>query len=92
MSSTRKAKNGTPPASEAASVIISLEERRRLKMEASAKRREELRAQKVRDIKARIAEGTYHVDAADVARSIVRRELARLLEGKRANSDKKKKS
>ena len=92
MSSARKAKNRTPPASEAAPVIVSLEERRRLKLETSAKRREELRAQKLRDIKARIEQGTYHVDAAKVAKSIVRSEIARLLEGKRPNPAKKKKS
>ena len=92
MRSTRKAKNGTSPASEAAPVIPSLEARRRLKMEASAKRREELRAQKIGDIKARIAQGTYHVDAAEVAQSIARSELARLLDGKRPNPAKRKKS
>lgn len=92
MRSTRKAKNGTSPASEAAPVIVSLAERRRLKMEAAAKRREELRAQKIRDIKARIAAGTYHVDAAEVAKSIVRSELALLLEGKRPNPAKRRKS
>ncbi|MBI3801265.1 MAG: flagellar biosynthesis anti-sigma factor FlgM [Deltaproteobacteria bacterium] len=61
-------------------------------MEASAKRSEELRAQKIRDIKARIAQGTYHVDAAEVAKSIARSELARLLDGKRSNPAKRKKS
>jgi anti-sigma28 factor (negative regulator of flagellin synthesis) len=59
-------------------------------VEVLAKRREELRAQKIRDIKARIEQGTYHVDAADVAKSIVRSGIARLLDGKRPNSDKKK--
>jgi len=92
MSSTRKAKSSLPAASKTAPVIISLEERRRLKLEAAAKRREEFRAQKVRDIKARVAEGTYHVDAAEVAKSIVRNELARLLHGKRPNPVKEKKS
>jgi len=92
MRSTRKAKNGTAPAREAAPVIPSLAARRRLKMEASAKRREELRARKIRDIKARLEEGTYHVDAAEVAKSIARSELARLLDGKRPNPAKRKNS
>src|SRR5438034_849298 len=46
MSSTRKAKSGKPPVSEAPAVISSPEERQR-------------RAQKLREIKARIEEGTY---------------------------------
>ncbi|HEV8716660.1 MAG TPA: flagellar biosynthesis anti-sigma factor FlgM [Candidatus Binatia bacterium] len=88
MNSTKKAKSGKLSVNEAPPVIISLAERRRLKM-ASAKREEELRARKVREIKARIEEGTYHIDAANVAKSIVRREVARLLSGKRPNSHKR---
>lgn len=83
MNSTRKVKSGKSPAGEAAPVVISLEERRRLEMEASAKREAELRAQKIKEIKARIEQGTYRVDAADVAKNIVRREIVRLLGGKR---------
>ena len=69
MRSTRKAKSGKPPVSEAPAVVISPEERRR-------------RAQKLREIKAQIEAGTYRVGAADVAKSIVRREITRLLGGK----------
>lgn len=68
MSSTRKAKSGKPSVSEAP-LITSLEERQR-------------RAQKLGEIKAQIEEGTYRIDAADVAKSIIRREIARLLGGK----------
>jgi anti-sigma-28 factor FlgM len=38
----------------------------------------ELRAQRVQQLKKQIAEGTYHIDAADVARGIARREIPRL--------------
>jgi flagellar biosynthesis anti-sigma factor FlgM len=92
MSSDRKEKRGKIPASEAASGIISLEERRRLKKMALAKRGDELRAQKVREIKEQIEEGTYHIDAADVAKSLVRGEVARLLAGKRPTPDKRRES
>ncbi len=92
MSSTRKERREQPPASEAAQGIISLEERRRLKMEALAKRGDELRAQKVREIKEQIEEGSYHIDAADVAKSLVRSEVARLLGGKRPNPNKRRES
>jgi flagellar biosynthesis anti-sigma factor FlgM len=92
MSSDRKEKRGKIPASEAASGIISLEERRRLKRMALAKRGDELRAQKVREIKEQIEEGTYHIDAADVAKSLVRGEVARLLGGKRPTTDKRRES
>jgi flagellar biosynthesis anti-sigma factor FlgM len=92
MSSDRKEKRGKIPASEAASGIISLEERRRLKKMALAKRGDELRAQKVREIKEQIEEGTYHIDAADVAKSLVRGEVARLLGGKRPAPNKRRES
>ena len=69
MSSTRKAKSGKPPVSEAPAVISSPEERQR-------------RAQKLKEIKAQIEAGTYRISAADVAKSIVRREITRLLGGK----------
>jgi flagellar biosynthesis anti-sigma factor FlgM len=92
MSSDRKEKRGKIPASEAASGIISLEERRRFKMAALAKRGDELRAQKVREIKEQIEEGTYHIDAADVAKSLVRGEVAQLLGSKRPTPNKRRES
>jgi flagellar biosynthesis anti-sigma factor FlgM len=92
MSSDRKEKRGKTPASEAAPGVISLEKRRRSKVEALAKRGDELRAQKVREIKAQIEEGTYHIDTADVAKSLVRSEVAQLLGGKRPTPNKRKES
>ena len=88
MSSTRKAKNGKPPVSEAP-LITSLEEHHRPKMAVSTKREDELRARKLREIKAQIEEGTYRIDAADLAKSIVRREIVRLLSGKPPKPDKR---
>ncbi len=92
MSSDRKEKRGKIPASEAAPGVVSLEERRRLKRTALAKRGDKLRAQKVREIKEQIEEGTYHIDAADVAKSLVRNEVARLLGSKRPTPNKRRKS
>jgi flagellar biosynthesis anti-sigma factor FlgM len=40
---------------------------------------DELRAEKVNKIKEQLAQGTYKVDAEDVAKSIARGEVARLL-------------
>ena len=93
MSSERKGKKVSKiPANEVAPDVISLEERRRLKMEALAKQGDELRAQKVREIRAQIKEGTYQIDAADVAKSLVRSEITRLLGGKRPTSNKRRES
>lgn len=92
MSSGRKEKRGKPPASEVAPGSVSLEERRRLKMEALVKRGDALRAQKIKAIKEQLEEGTYHISAADVAKSLVRSEVAWLLGGKRPTPDKRRKS
>jgi flagellar biosynthesis anti-sigma factor FlgM len=92
MSSTRKAKLRPLSVREAAPVSISPQACRRSPVQALAKRAEELRAQKIKDIKARIEQGTYHVDAAEVAQSIVRTEIAWLLNGERPSPAKKKNS
>jgi anti-sigma28 factor (negative regulator of flagellin synthesis) len=44
-----------------------------------AARGDELRAEKVRQLKEQIAQGTYHVETADVAKGIARSEISRLL-------------
>jgi flagellar biosynthesis anti-sigma factor FlgM len=64
---------------EAAQVSISSEARQLQRVAALAQRGDELRAEKVRQLKEQIAQGTYHVEAADVAQGIVRSEIARLL-------------
>ena len=88
--STRKANTGRHATSAAAPVSVTPPACRRAQVTALAERGEELRAQKVKDLKARIEAGTYPVDAAEVAKSIVRTEVARLLDGKRPNSGRKK--
>jgi anti-sigma28 factor (negative regulator of flagellin synthesis) len=50
---------------------------------AVEKEEAELRKQKTKRIKKQIAEGTYHVEATEVAKAIVRDEIARLLSNKR---------
>lgn len=47
------------------------------------KEKAETREQKIKRIKKQIEEGTYHVDAAKVAKAIVRGEITRLLGSKR---------
>ena len=46
----------------------------------------EFRAQRVQQLKKQIAEGIYHIDAADVARGIARREIPWLLHLTRGRS------
>ena len=82
MSSAREEKRSHPRAGEASQVLVSLEERRRLKMSALAKRGDELRAQRVREIREQLEHGTYHTAAADVAAAMLRGEVTRLLSDK----------
>src|SRR5215831_10088048 len=58
----------------AAQVSISAEARKLQKVVALAGRGDEMRAEKVRQLKEQIANGTYHVDAKDVAKSMTRHE------------------
>jgi flagellar biosynthesis anti-sigma factor FlgM len=60
-------------------VSISAEARKLQKVVALAERGDELRAEKLRQIKEQIEQGTYHVKAADVAKSVARHEISRLL-------------
>lgn len=64
---------------EATKVNISSEARRLQKIAALAQSGDELRAEKVRRLKEQIMRGEFHVEATDVARGIVRSEIARLL-------------
>lgn len=63
----------------AAQVSISTEARELQKVVALAERGDELRAEKLRQIKEQIDNGTYQVQAKDVARSLVRHEASHLL-------------
>ena len=62
-----------------AQVSISTEARELQKVVALAERGDELRAEKLRQIKEQIDNGTYHVKAEDVAKSLVRHEASQLL-------------
>lgn len=64
---------------EAAQVSISTEARELQKVIALAERGDELRAKKLQQIKEQIDKGTYHVQAEDVAKSLVRHEASQLL-------------
>ena len=64
---------------ELASSSCSPEESLSERIVALAARGDELRAEKVRRIKAQIAQGTYYVDTEAVAKSMLRSEIARLL-------------
>lgn len=92
MSSGRKENSGKTRASEPSQRRVSLGDYRRSKLETLAKRGQELRVQKTREIKERIEEGTYYVDATDIAKSVVRSEVTRLLGGKRPSRNTRRKS
>lgn len=64
---------------DAAQVSISAEARKLQKVVALAERGDELRAEKLRQIKEQVEQGTYHVEAAEVAKSVARHEVSRLL-------------
>jgi flagellar biosynthesis anti-sigma factor FlgM len=64
---------------ESAKVNISREARELQKVAELARIGDELRADKVRQIKEKLAADEYHVDAKDVATSILRSEVTRLL-------------
>lgn len=64
---------------ESAKVNISQEARELQRIAELAHAGDELRADKVRQIKEKLAADEYHVDAKDVATSILRSEVTRLL-------------
>jgi flagellar biosynthesis anti-sigma factor FlgM len=64
---------------ESAKVNISQEARDLQKIAELARAGDELRADKVRQIKAQVAAGEYQVESKDVAASILRSEVTRLL-------------
>jgi anti-sigma28 factor (negative regulator of flagellin synthesis) len=70
--------------------LVSLETHPRWKGAILAKQGDDLRAEKIRKIKEQIQQGTYHIDASDVAKSIVRHEVTRLLGEKQRNHTRKK--
>jgi flagellar biosynthesis anti-sigma factor FlgM len=72
----------TQQSNDSARVNISPEARQLQRIAELARTGDELRAEKVKKIKEEIGNGTYHADSTDVSKSIVRGEVARLLEKK----------
>ena len=80
----RKKAKGGGRSGKTAQAIISADARRLQKrVGVLAERGDELRAEKVRRIKEQVAQGQYQVEAAEVAKRILRSEIARLLGGRR---------
>ena len=65
-----------------ASVKISPEARKLQRVAELAQKGDELRADKVKALKAQVESGQFNVPAADVAKDIVRAETSRLFENK----------
>ncbi len=66
--------------SESATVNISPEARQLQRIAELARAGDEVRAEKVKKIKEQINQGTYEANSTEVSKSIVRSEVARLLE------------
>lgn len=64
---------------ESTKVDISKEARDLQRVAELARAGEELRADKIRQIKEQVVAGEYHVESKDVAKSILRSEVVRLL-------------
>jgi anti-sigma28 factor (negative regulator of flagellin synthesis) len=79
----RKAKSQRVEVSDIVQDDSALEDDRRLRKGIAPKKADEIRAQKIKNIKKQIAAGTYHVEAAKVAKAVVRSETARLRGRKR---------
>lgn len=67
---------------DSATVNISPEARQLQRIAELARTGDDLRAEKVKNIKEMISQGTYQADSTAVSKSIVRSEVARLLEKK----------
>jgi len=72
----------TQQSGESATVNISAEARHLQRVAELARAGDNLRAEKVKNIKEKINQGTYEADSTDVSKSVVRSEIARLLEKK----------
>jgi flagellar biosynthesis anti-sigma factor FlgM len=75
----RDAGNSLQQAGESARVRISPEARELQRIAEMARAGDELRAEKVKQIKEQVASGTYNVSSEEVAKSILRSEVSRLL-------------
>lgn len=77
--SQKDEKGHTEQTGNVAQVSISTEARKLQKVATLAERGDDMRAEKLRQLKEQIDNGTYHVEAADVAKSIARHEVSKLL-------------
>jgi flagellar biosynthesis anti-sigma factor FlgM len=68
--------------SESSKINISEEARQLHRIAELARTGDELRAQKLQQIKEQIAKGDYNADAQEVSKSIIRSEVSRILESK----------
>jgi flagellar biosynthesis anti-sigma factor FlgM len=81
---TRRESDSTAQRSGAStSVNISTAARKLQRVAELAQKGDDLRAEKVKALKEKIASGQYDVGAEDVAKSIIRNNVARLLEKKK---------
>ena len=69
----------TQQGGEPAKINISQEARELQRIAELARAGDDLRADKVRQIREQVAAGEYHVEAKDVAESVLRSEVTRLL-------------
>lgn len=72
----------TKESGDSATVNISAEARQLQRVAELAGAGDNLRAEKVKNIKEKVHQGTYKADSTEVSKSIVRSEIARLLEKK----------
>ena len=79
----KKKEKGRARAGKTIQAPLPADARHRESVDALAERGDELRAEKVRRIKEQVAQGQYQVEAAEVAKGILRSEIARLLGGRR---------
>ncbi len=70
------------PAGESSTVQISSEARKLQRIAELAQKGDELRAERVKALKGQIDSGNYNVSSEEVAKSIARSEVARVLEKK----------
>ena len=80
-----KKKKGIKRSDEAVQVTVSADIRRLQRVAALTERGNKLRTEKVKKIKAQILQGKYHVEAAEVAKAIVRSKDSRILGGRTTN-------
>jgi negative regulator of flagellin synthesis FlgM len=73
-------KSGIQHGGESAKVRISDEARELQRVAELARIGDEMRAEKVKHIKEQVEKGTYQASSEDVAKSIIRSEVSRLLE------------